>query len=129
MSGQHKRREGVQGPSTFSRLDPAHIRSLLNAQGLLDRANDSGARQQVSGDGGHGSSERRRGDRRRSDRRSLPSTSLDVTRLEHENLYGQVEELVRIVRRLEIQLHEQRDRIVRIESAVDGLTQRRPETM
>jgi len=36
---------------------------------------------------------------------------VDVTRLEHENLYGQVEEVLRSLRRIEHELHGNRERI------------------
>jgi hypothetical protein len=49
-------------------------------------------------------------DRRRSDRRGVfdrrehASAQLDVTRIEHENLYNQVMENVRALRRIEAEL-------------------------
>ena len=49
-------------------------------------------------------------DRRVQDRRH-PSECVDVTRLEHENLYGQVEEILRRLRRLETDLHNVGDRL------------------
>jgi hypothetical protein len=49
---------------------------------------------------------RRNIDRRRSVDRRLPraSDSLDVTRIEHENLYNQVMENVRALRRIEAEI-------------------------
>lgn len=40
---------------------------------------------------------------------------LDVTRLEHENLYEQVSELIDMVRRLETELRRQNARIANLE--------------
>ena len=37
-------------------------------------------------------------------RRKPPSGSIDVTRIEHENLYGQVEQILRSLRRIESEL-------------------------
>jgi len=54
-------------------------------------------------------------ERRQGERRSLPSANFDVTRLEHENLYGQVGEILRSLRRVESELYSQRDRIARLE--------------
>jgi hypothetical protein len=48
--------------------------------------------------------ERREHDRRRKERRKPPSSSIDVTRIEHENLYGQVEQILRSLRRIENEL-------------------------
>jgi hypothetical protein len=49
--------------------------------------------------------ERRRSERRTdSDRRDNPSARADVSRIEHENLYNQVMENVRALRRLESEL-------------------------
>ena len=42
--------------------------------------------------------------------------NFDVTRLEHENLYGQVGEILRSLRRVESELYSQRDRIARLEA-------------
>jgi hypothetical protein len=129
------RREDEQIPaSTFSGLDAARIRSLLTAQRRIDSdtADDRNRRQdraRATVGPNHDGTERRLADRRHVDRRRLPSTSADVTRLEHENLYGQVEELVRLMRRVEGELHDQRDRIVRIETAIETLSQRRSESL
>ena len=61
--------------------------------------------------------DRRHGDRRSPfDRREHASARTDVTRIEHENLYNQVMENVRALRRIEAELTrirsllEQRDR-------------------
>jgi len=49
--------------------------------------------------------ERRRSERRTdADRRDNPSARADVSRIEHENLYNQVMENVRVLRRLESEL-------------------------
>ena len=50
--------------------------------------------------------ERRSQERRSGERRSFPSETADVTRLEHENLYEQVEEILRMLRRMEAELRE-----------------------
>jgi hypothetical protein len=57
-------------------------------------------------------------ERRRSERRTLPSEHLDVTRLEHENLCGQMDEVLRRLRRIEAELTAQCDRIGALEGAV-----------
>ena len=46
---------------------------------------------------------------------------MDVTRLEHENLYGQVEEVLRYLRRIETELHVQRERLDTLEHDVQTL--------
>jgi hypothetical protein len=46
---------------------------------------------------------------------SSASFNLDVTRLEHENLYEQVGELLEAVRRLEVELQRQHRRIAALE--------------
>jgi len=46
---------------------------------------------------------------------------VDVTRLEHENLYGQVEEVLRCLRRIESELHGQRERLDTLEHDVHVL--------
>jgi len=135
MNGDDKRPDDVQhAASTFAGLDAARVRSLLTAHGLLDSetADDRSRRQDRARSSvapNHDGTERRLGDRRTVDRRRLPSRSADVTRLEHENLYGQVEELVRMMRRMEGELHDQRDRIVRIEAAIEALNQRRSDAL
>jgi hypothetical protein len=50
--------------------------------------------------------ERRSHQRRDGDRRTFPSETVDVTRLEHENLYEQVEEILRMLKRMEAELRE-----------------------
>jgi hypothetical protein len=56
--------------------------------------------------------DRRFGERRlREDRRKAPSATLDVSRLEHENLYQQVMENVRSLRRIERELRRLRELI------------------
>ena len=40
---------------------------------------------------------------------------MDVTRLEHENLYEQVEEVLRSLRRIETELHIHRERLDALE--------------
>jgi hypothetical protein len=52
---------------------------------------------------------------RSTDRTFSASLNLDVTRLEHENLYEQVSELLEVVRRLEIEIQRQNRRIARLE--------------
>ena len=52
---------------------------------------------------------------RSSDREFSASLNLDVTRLEHENLYEQVSELLDVVRRLEAEVQRQNRRIARLE--------------
>jgi hypothetical protein len=47
---------------------------------------------------------------------------MDVTRIEHENLFGQVAELLRLVRVMEGELHSQRSRIERLESKNEALS-------
>jgi len=56
-------------------------------------------------------------ERRTGARRMFPSERVDVTRLEHENLCRQVEEVVRLLRRIEAQLRAQDDRITALESS------------
>ena len=50
-------------------------------------------------------------ERRHRDRRASPSRRMDVTRLEHENLCDQVDDMLRTLRRLENELREQDRRI------------------
>ena len=52
---------------------------------------------------------------RSSDREFSASLNLDVTRLEHENLYEQVVELLEVVRRLEVEIQRQDRRLARLE--------------
>jgi hypothetical protein len=61
--------------------------------------------------------DRRTEERRKTpDRRNAPSRTMDVTRLEHEILCDQVDELSRILRRIEGELQLQGERISRLES-------------
>ena len=62
--------------------------------------------------------------RRAGDRRTSPSATVDVTRLEHENLYGEVAEILRTLRRMEGQLSEQRDRIQMMERDLEAFAVR-----
>lgn len=65
--------------------------------------------------------ERRSRERRNVERRQkAPGHSVDVTRLEHENLCGQIDEVLRMLRRLEAELQRQQQRIERIETLVNG---------
>lgn len=63
--------------------------------------------------------ERRPPTRLRSDRQR-PGQALDVTRLEHENLCGQVDEMIRMVRRIETELRRLGDRVARLETSVQS---------
>jgi hypothetical protein len=58
--------------------------------------------------------ERRKHERRRG---SVPSEHFDVTRLEHENLCGQMDEMLRMLRRIETELRRQGERIAALELA------------
>jgi hypothetical protein len=61
-------------------------------------------------------SERRSKSNRRSGRdRRDPSGSIDVTRIEHENLYAQVEKLLLSLHRIERKLHDHETRMANIE--------------
>ena len=62
--------------------------------------------------------------RTKPDRRRMPGSAIDVMRVEHENLYGQVEEILRAVRRLESDFIAQRQRIERMEEDLEGLVRR-----
>jgi len=55
-------------------------------------------------------------DRRRIQRRVLPSRRIDVTRLEHDNLCHQMDEVVRMMRRLESEMRAQSQRIGQLEA-------------
>ena len=55
--------------------------------------------------------------RRKRERRKLPSEHVDVTRLEHENLCGQMDEALRMLRRIETELRAQGERIAALEHA------------
>jgi hypothetical protein len=57
-------------------------------------------------------------ERRRGERRSFPGQQIDVTRLEHENLCRQIDEVLRSIRRIEAELRTQADRIAVLESSV-----------
>lgn len=46
---------------------------------------------------------------------------VDVTRIEHENLFNQVAEIARTMRRIELELLGQRDRIDAIERDIESL--------
>lgn len=64
--------------------------------------------------------ERRTRERRNVERRQKPpSIAFDVTRLEHENLCQQVDEVLRMLRRIEAELQRQQQRIERIEMLVE----------
>jgi hypothetical protein len=67
------------------------------------------------------STERRVADRRYGDRRSTPGASMDVSRIEHENLYRQVEEVMRILQRIEKELEGNRRRIETVERDVQAI--------
>jgi hypothetical protein len=69
--------------------------------------------------------ERRQRERRERERRTT-LRAVDVTRIEHENLFGQVAELLRLVRRMEGELQSQRSRIERLESRNEALSGMRP---
>jgi len=47
---------------------------------------------------------------------------VDVTRIEHENLYGQVAEVLRMLRGIETELQRQRERIAMVERDLQTLT-------
>jgi hypothetical protein len=79
------------------------------------------------------SAERRFRDRRISyDRRAvasdLPSQRLDVSRLEHENLCRQIDELIRILQRIENGLSQQAHRIDKLDTDFRVLLRDRPVT-
>jgi len=59
-----------------------------------------------------GSAERRKGDRR-----TMPGQHIDVTRLEHENLCGQMDDVLQRLRRVERELSEQNNRLSALENA------------
>jgi len=54
-------------------------------------------------------------DRRKGERRALPSEHVDVTRLEHENLCNQIDEVLRTLLRIEAELRAQSERIKTLE--------------
>jgi hypothetical protein len=77
-------------------------------------------------------SERRSRDRRVvSDRRAiaddLPSRRNDVSRLEHENLCRQIDELIRMLQRVEMTLNQQTNRIDRLDNDFRVLLRERVE--
>ena len=55
-------------------------------------------------------------ERRVRERREPPDSGRDVTQ---ENLYGQVEEILSTLRRIEIALHDQRARLRHLEAFLD----------
>jgi hypothetical protein len=63
---------------------------------------------------------RRRNERRQGERRHFPGESIDVTRVEHENLFHVVEQLLQKLRVLERELRDHRDRLDQIETARGG---------
>jgi hypothetical protein len=65
--------------------------------------------------------ERRSGERRGgAERRTVPGAAVDVTRLEHENLFQQVGELIRMVHRVEHQLNTVMKRLDQLENRLVG---------
>lgn len=60
--------------------------------------------------------------RNRERRGDAPGSYIDVTRVEHENLYRQVEEILRMLRRMEAELNDLREQIQRVEGDLDALT-------
>ena len=64
-------------------------------------------------------------ERRLGDRRTPPSQRLDVSRLEHENLCSEMDEVLRVMRRIEAELRSQTERIARLEALLDPI---RPPT-
>jgi hypothetical protein len=52
--------------------------------------------------------------------RLKPGQAMDVTRLEHENLCGQMDEMIRMVRRIEAELRRLGDRVARLETAAQN---------
>jgi len=63
---------------------------------------------------------RRRNERRQGERRHFPSESIDVTRVEHENLFHVVEQMLQKIRVLERDLRDHRDRLDQIETTLGG---------
>ena len=55
-------------------------------------------------------------ERRAHERRTLPSQSADVSRLEHENLCKQMDQVLRTLHRIETELDAQSDRIAALEN-------------
>jgi hypothetical protein len=64
--------------------------------------------------------QRRRTERRRHQRRAPAGGLVDVTRLEHENLYGQVEEILRTLLRIERELEWHARRLSSIEGDLEA---------
>jgi hypothetical protein len=62
-------------------------------------------------------------ERRVADRR-LTGSAIDVSRLEHENLFRQVDEVMRRVARIELDLHRHDARIEALESLADDASNR-----
>ena len=58
-------------------------------------------------------------ERRVRERREPPDSGRDATRVEQENLYGQVEDILSPLRRIEIELHDQRARLRHLEAFLD----------
>ena len=76
--------------------------------------------------------ERRSRDRRTTrDRRisadDLPSRRLDVSRMEHENLCRQIDELIRMLQRIELGLNQQTQRIDQLDNDFRALLRVRVE--
>jgi hypothetical protein len=69
--------------------------------------------------------ERRQGERRNGDRRRPSGAAVDVTRIEHENLYGQVEQILRTLARVEGKLQGLTDRMDRLEADFDLMLERK----
>jgi hypothetical protein len=62
-------------------------------------------------------------ERRVADRR-LTGSEMDVSRLEHENLFRQVDEALRRIARIELELHHHEARIEALENVSTDLSQR-----
>jgi hypothetical protein len=75
------------------------------------------ARGEAMSGGQKARAERRHQERRRGDRRVAGNRS-DVSRIEHENLFNVVSELVTTAGRLTMQLSELNDRLAAVESAL-----------
>lgn len=61
---------------------------------------------------------RRRNERRQGERCHFPGESINVTRVEHENLFHVVEQLLQKLRVLERDLRDHRDRLDQIETGL-----------
>jgi hypothetical protein len=55
----------------------------------------------------------------------LTGSAMDVARLEHENLFRQVDEVMRRIARIELELHHHDARIESLERASDDASTRR----